>query len=348
MSKLTLPTGLTRFAGNVALKARKNAPEILLVTGIVAGIGTVVLACKETVKAGDVVEQFKDDMDDIELAHTIHENGGEMETADGSIITTSSAEDYDDNAYKKDKLIAYGHLGLGLSKTYFPAILLGSLSLACILTSHGILKKRELAAVATSAALRTAFDEYRTRVAGKVGEDVERKLYYGIEKKDGELVETDESGKEKKKKVRYESATCGSMYSRFYDESIPDFRKSGMANFEAILSDVRTLNYKLIANGHLFLNDVYKQLGLPISCQGQMAGWIYDPKDPDNTILKLVGMEHLYFTNQGTIAIDYNDLSDEWKALHNDFQRSILLDFVNIKDNILEDLPRIDSKVTVV
>ena len=37
-------------------------------------------------------------------------------------------------------------------------------------------------------------------------------------------------------------------------------------------------NEKLKAKGHLFLNEVYESLGFPEVPEGQIVGWIYDPR----------------------------------------------------------------------
>ena len=346
---IKLPAKVTRCAGRVKLSAKKNAPEILLVTGILTGIVTVVVACKETVKAADVVEQFKEDVADTKEAKRIHDMGGVIETDDGDVIRSEAADNFDDRAYRVNMFRAYRDLTWGLTKTYAPAIGLGIISLSCILSSHGILKKRELAAVATSTALRQAFDEYRARVRDNLGEDVERDLYYGrrsVDRIKGETI--DDNGNKITEYETYKLATRGSVYSRFYDESVEDWKKDGRLNWESLVSDMKYLNYKLIADGHLFLNDVYKQLGFPITCQGQMAGWLYDPNDPDNTLFKFRGMESIEISHDGTILVVPGHLDDDWRALMNDFEKTILIDFVNIRENILEDLPRIDGKVAVV
>ena len=121
-----------------------------------------------------------------------------------------------------------------------------------------------------------------------------------------------------------------------------------MQNFNFITGKLRLLNSKLVTDGHLFLNDVYDALDFPISVAGQKAGWIYNPDDPDNTLLKFVGINDLYFTDQGGIAIDYMTMDESWKALKNDWERDILIDFANIQDDILVDLPRTNPMITTV
>ena len=45
----------TTFKG-IAASAKQHSPEILIVGGIIGGIGTVVLACRATLKADEVVK----------------------------------------------------------------------------------------------------------------------------------------------------------------------------------------------------------------------------------------------------------------------------------------------------
>ena len=40
-------------------------------------------------------------------------------------------------------------------------------------------------------------------------------------------------------------------------------------------------NDMLRANGYLFLNEVYDELGIPRSKAGQVVGWIYDKDNPE-------------------------------------------------------------------
>lgn len=334
---MKLPVKVTNTVGNVKLGLIKHSPEIAIGAGIIGFVGTVILACKETVKASDVIDEFKKDKEDIKQVMELYEQDNLPDDVE-----------YDERDYKHDIVVAHAKCAWALFRCYAPAITVGALSIASILTGCKILKKRELAAIATTAALRESFNAYRGRVASKVGEEVEDRLFRGVEERSIEVEKEDENGKVKKHKVRYEMATCGSIYSRIFDASNKEWEKSGMQNFDIVVGRMRMLNSKLITEGHLFLNDVYKELGFPISIKGQQAGWIYDPQDPDNTLLKFSGIDKVYFTDQGGIAVDYQSMREDWKALKNDFERDILIDFVNIRDNILEDLPRVDSTVAIV
>ena len=97
------------------------------------------------------------------------------------------------------------------------------------------------------------------------------------------------------------------------------------------------LQNKLIRDGYLFLNDVYKQLGIPITIAGQSAGWIYDFDNKENTQLFFEGFDNNEVGN-----------SEAVRDLMNGYNRDVLLNFVNVKDDILTDIPRIDSAVSAI
>ena len=77
----------------------------------------------------------------------------------------------------------------------------------------------------------------------------------------------------------------------------------------------------LKAQGYLFLNDVYKLIGVPATRAGQIVGWVYDEKNP-------VGDNYVDFN-----IMDIN--SERARAFVNGYERSILLDF-NVDGNILD------------
>ena len=339
--KLQLPANVTRTIGKVKLTGKKYSPEILLGVGIVSGVAACVCACKATVKAADVMDNHKERIDVVKEAKALHDSG---EYEEGEL-----AEQFDDNAYKVNIFREYSKTALTMAKVYAPAVVLGVISIAAILTSHGIMKKRELAAVATSAAIREAFDAYRGRVVKELGTDMDEHFMYDTEKRTYESEVTDpETGKSKKVKDKLNVRTKASAYSRIFDEANDNFEKSGMQNYDKIRCDLLYLANKQVRDGYIFLNDVYKRLGFPISAEGQRAGWIWNPDDPINSLINFTGIGDLYFSSRGDLMIDEATIDDSWKALRNNYERSIIIDFDNLRDDILEDLPRVNPKVTAI
>lgn len=315
---------LTRTAGKVKLWGIKRSPEILLAAGIISGGVALFCAVKETLKAEEVLDEHERKMDEIVGALDLANNSEEE-------------VDYTEEDAKKDKVKAYIQTGLAFAKLYAPTVIFAGLSLTCILTSHGIMRKRNLALAATLATVRKAFDEYKGRVIRDLGPEMNEHFLYDDVEKVIEKEVTDENGKAKKIKEKYKAPVATSAYSRFYDESNPNWEKDGSANYFFIRCQMIYLQNKLIANGYLFLNDVYKALGLPITIAGQSAGWIYDYSNRDNTIINFEGFDVNEVNNSPAV-----------RALMNGYERNVLLNFMNIKDDILTDLPRVDNEVAAI
>ena len=121
-------TSAKRTFSKVGFGLQKKSPEILVGVGIVGAVVSAVLACKATTKAGAIVEESKNSLADIREAK---ENG-----------VTKAGESYSEEDRKKDLAIAYIQTGVKFAKLYAPAVMLGAASIASILASHNIMKKR--------------------------------------------------------------------------------------------------------------------------------------------------------------------------------------------------------------
>jgi len=315
---------LTRTCGKVKLTAIKHSPEILLAAGIISGAAALVFAVKETLKAEEILDEHNGKITKITDAR---------EAVEG----TEDEGEYTLEDVKKDKVKAYVQTGWAFAKLYAPTFVFAGLSLTCILTSHGIMRKRNLALAATMATVQKAFDEYRGRVVRDLGKDMDEHFLYDTIEKGTEVKTVDDKGKEKTKIEKYPAPTKTSVYGRFFDEANDNFEKDGCANYRFVRSQMLYLQKKLIANGYLFLNDVYKILGFPITIAGQSAGWIYDFNNRDNTIIKFRGFDVNEVNN-----------SPEVMAFMNGYERNCLIDFENIRNDILTDIQLVDSSVDVI
>lgn len=315
---------LTRTVGKAKLWGIKRSPEILLAAGIISGGVALFTAVKETLKAEEVLDEHERKMDEIV---------GALDLAN----TSEEEIDYTEDDAKKDKVKAYIQTGWAFAKLYAPTFIFAGLSLTCILTSHGIMRKRNLALAATLATVRSAFDDYKGRVIRDLGPEMNEHFLYDTVDKTIEKEVTDDNGKTKKVKEKYKAPTANSAYSRFFDESNPNWEKDGSANYFFIRSQLIYLQDKLISKGHLFLNEVYDALDMPITIAGQSAGWIYDYSNRDKTLIGFEGFD-----------INEVDNSPAVRALMNGYERNCLLNFTNIMDDILTDLPRVDNEVAVI
>jgi hypothetical protein len=296
----------SRTFSKVSLQGKKYAPEVMVVVGVVGVVASAVMACKATTKAGAIVEDTKDQMDQI------HE------------VAETHAEEYSEDDMKKDTVIVYTQTAVKFAKLYGPAVILGAASIACILGSHHILSKRNAALAAAYATVDKGFKEYRGRVIERFGKELDKELRYNIKAKDfEETVVNEETGEETKvtNTVNVADPNDYSDYARFFDDGCTGWTKDSEQNLYFLKCQQNYANERLQKKGYLFLNDVYEMLGIPKTKAGQIVGWIYDKKNPvgDN------------FVDFGI----YNMNREKARDFVNGYERTILLDF-NVDGNILD------------
>ena len=258
-------TSAARFAGKAEFTIKKNSPEILLGAGIVGFVGTIVLACRATCRADEVLEFHRRKIKDIEDAKEIADADPEGEMS------------YDIEIYRQDKAIRYLKTTGNLAKLYAPTVAVGALSLACILTSRNIMQKRYLGVVAAYNGLSAAFEEYRKRVRDEYGEGLDKHFRYGTTYE--ELPVYDENGKKTKEKEQVEKTETEMVVPnddtcRFFDSSNPNWDKNPTFSMMWLRGQQNILNDILHTRGHVFLNEVYDALGFPHTPQGAVLGWI--------------------------------------------------------------------------
>ena len=150
-----------------------------------------------------------------------------------------------------------------------------------------------------------------------------RSLRYNIKAQEFEKTEVDKKGNEKvvKETVNVADPNLYSDYARFFDDGCNGWSKDPEQNLTFLKCQQAYANEKLKAKGYLFLNDVYKMLGIPATKAGQIVGWIYDEKNPIGDNFVDFG---LYDMNKPVV-----------RDFVNGYERTILLDF-NVDGNILE------------
>ena len=321
MKKDEIMNKMSGAFNNVSFKMKKHSPEILMVAGVAGVVVSAVMACKATLKVDAILDETKEKMDKI---HKAEEDG-----------VTESGEDYFVEDAKKDTAIVYAQTGFKLVKTYAPAVAIGTLSIASILASNNILRKRNVALAAAYATVDKSFKEYRNRVIEKFGQEVDRELKYNIKAEKVPTIEVDEeTGKEKKvkKNAFVVNPSDVSGYARFFEKytvdedgnSIlnPHWEPNNEYNIMFIKAQENYANDLLRAKKRLFLNDVYEMLGLPRTKAGQVVGWVYDEDNP-------VGDNYVDF---GMYAdnLSYSDFA-------NGLDPAILLDF-NVDGNVWETM----------
>lgn len=287
------------------MKLKKRSPEILIVAGIAGTVVSAVVACKATTKVNKIVEDTKND---IEKVYTAVETG-----------VTEAGETYSVEDSKKDLTIIYAQTGVKLAKLYAPAVILGTLSIASILASNNILRKRNVALGAAYAAIDKSFKEYRGRVIERFGEQVDTELKYGIKAKKFEEVEVDpETGKEKKvkKTVMVADPNLQSDYAVYFDSKSRNFETNFDYNRMFLKAQQQFANDKLQTRGHLFLNEVLDDLDLPRTSAGQIVGWTKDgPDGYVNFRILEVERETEDGRHEPALLLDFNVEGNIWEKM---------------------------------
>lgn len=307
---MKMPNKMTRFVGKTKFGIKKHSPEILIVAGVTGIIASTVMACKATTKISTILDEAKKDITTIK---DVTEHPEKL--PEGQVYTKKDSQ--------KDLTIVYSRTGLKLVKLYAPSVILGALSIACVVSSNNILRKRNAALATAYVTVDKSFKNYRKNVVDRFGEELDRELRYNIKAKEVEETVVDENGKEKKvkKTVNVADPNEYSDYARFYDDGCNNWEKDAEHNLWFLKQQQNWANDKLRAQGYLFLNDVYDMLGIPRTKAGQVVGWIYDEKNPNGDNFVDFGI--------------YNSNREVNRDFVNGYERTILLDF-NVDGPIID------------
>lgn len=263
--KTELVEKVSRSVHKVGFKLKKHSPEILAVVGIVGIVTSTVMACKATTKVSDIVDETKETIDTIHDAVENHRH-------------TSDGEEYTQEVANKDLALVYVQTGWKFVKLYGPSVAIGVASIACMVGSNHILRKRYIASAAAFNALATDFNGYRSRLIDKFGDELDKELRFGIKAKEIEETVVDEDGNETTvtKTVNVVDPNLAhSIYSIPWYEGNTGYTKNAELNKVFLIQQQNHANDKLRLNGILTLNEVYDMLGAPRTAYGQQAGWVY-------------------------------------------------------------------------
>lgn len=294
-----VPNALSRTIATKSHVLGQHSPRILFVAGVVGTVGATVLACKATLKLNDLMTDLEIESDQL--------------VAQGTTRVELGKSDYTPKDFKHDQTVLYIQHVRRVATLYAPAVGLGLISIAMLTKSHSIMSKRNASLTLAYAALEKAYDDYRDRVRVKYGEEVEREIYHDVRE---ETIEV-----EGKKKVVKKVNNPG-LYARFYDEFAKNWQPDAEANRIFLNNQQNWANDQLESQGFLFLNDVYKMLGLEINEIGQYVGWIYDSENGD-----------------GHIDFGIYD-SPRAKDFINGYEPSVLLDF-NVEGKIVDKIGKL-------
>lgn len=280
-----------RLIGRGELLAKKHAPEILIAGGIISMVAAVGTAVAATTK----VEAILDDANaKLEMSDTLVERYKADPEQFKKDYEEKGVTEYTEEDSSREKTIIYIQSGWKLVKLYIPTVTFMALGVACVLSAHNILSKRNVALLAAYKASESSFLQYRERVREEIGEERENDIYYGnVTETVKEKVTDEKTGKTKtvKRELKKTGGVVCSRYARFFDESNPNYNKPCKNLETGEFVDIRTAaerNRYFIEcqqkkamqmfkrRGHFFLNEAYDLLDMPRSDEGQLVGWIDD------------------------------------------------------------------------
>ena len=271
-----------------------------MISGVVTMFGAAVVACRAMTKVKAIQDEYEKD---LSIVNACEESG-----------MVDENEEYTHEDAVRDRRALWIRKTLKYCRIFAPAVGLAIAGTGEILYGHNILRKRYLSLGVAYNALDKAYEEYRKRVADKYGEEEERAIRYGYgtEDKPGKDDENDATPLSPENKLK-----C-SPFARFYDESCNNWSKNAEQNLYFLRLQQAHFCEELKSKGRVFLNDVYRALGIEETAEGQVIGWLLDKDHPDTRI------------DFG--IYDYDNPRN--RAFVNGYENVILLDF-NVTGNLL-------------
>ena len=314
MANLKSFTKLSRLVNRTGLRLKKHSPELLIIGGIIGVVSSTVMACKATRKLDGVLDEHKHEIAEINIV--------------AEELTDAKPEEVK-AIVKKEVTKTYARTGVELVKLYGPSVVLGAASIVCIVGSHKIMKRRNVALAAAYNLVDKGFKDYRANVVERFGKDLDRELRYNLKAKEIEERIVDENGNEtiEKHMVEVSDNYTPSEFSFFFDETCSGWCRNAEDNKFFLLQQEADANKRLQSRGHLFLNEVLDMLGAQRTKAGAQVGWIYDEDNPHVNNYVDFGV----FIQRG------NEVYDERKrAFVNGHEQSVLID-PNV-DGVIYDL----------
>jgi hypothetical protein len=239
------------------LIAKKNSPHIFFAAGVAGTITSTVLACRATLKLSATLDEIQKDINIIKPKRETH-----------PLLTPEVVTGEDAVVEHTKTIYVYSRASLRIAKLYGPSVLIGVASIGLLAGSHIQLTRRNSALIAAYAAVQKAYDDYRERVREELGVERELDIYHAAKT---EIVK-DADGNDISVKVV--DPNKYSPYAKFFDEYSDNWKRDAELNRMFIQCQQNYLNNRLLAYGHVFLNEAYDALGVPRSSAGAVVGWL--------------------------------------------------------------------------
>lgn len=315
---------LFRQYGSASLYATRKSPELLLAAGLGTGLVSMIMLAKAHRKSDEVFSDLAAGIavnkeiytDARELQVRLEEalNDGVLEDEPSEEQAIIFEEDYDVSKLAEIKAAAPLYV-VGAQRAallYGPAVITGIAAVMLILASHNKLQKRNRSLVGALTLLQTSFIEYRRRVSEEYGEEAEKRIYYGLDKRTIKTVEVGKDGKKKKKKseenVLPEEITP-IVYQKKFDQTNQNWSPDPDIRFWTLFQNEATANLQLQMKGWVLLNEVYSWLGMSETTAGAVVGWSREMAEAgtgDASISFGLEAPHNQIPGQEAYLLDFN------------------------------------------
>ncbi len=254
---------------------KRYLPEILITMGVSGVVAGTVVACKETKHVDPILEEHKETIEEIK-----------EKTEKGYIYDPEmdAKIEYTEKDSRKDITTAYFRTGYKLVKLYLPAGLLIGGSIGCIIGSHGIMAKRNAGLSAAYLGLSKTFENYRSNIVEKFGENADVEARYNVKAKKIKGKDGEEDSVEYKSTDK--TFDPNDDLTRFFDSDSNYWDRCVSTNLMIINSAKRNIRRKLKRrkSHRVSLNEIYAELDLrPDYEKGDVIGAIFRPGVEGNT-----------------------------------------------------------------
>lgn len=247
----------TAFYTGVA-RISKHAPTILSITASAGVIATGYLAWKAGTRFEDV-------------------EGRDWDRRKECLRNADTIPDEDVPKIERKNRILFI---LDTVRTVAPAAIVGAATITMIYFSNSISKKRLAAMGAAYATLQTAFDGYKRTMVEALGKESVEKILKPKLPNVGKSAEEILSSDNKSDAANVSDAVVNSLkalspYARIIaEESSTCWDPNEDYTSQNLAAVQLWANRRLERKGHLFLNEVFDQLGLSRTREGAVVGWL--------------------------------------------------------------------------
>ena len=233
---------ISKAVNTVKTALADHTPEILTGIGIGGMLTTVILSVRATPTALALIEAEKDRQNEALFEEAVERGvetyGRVTELKPVEVIKTCW-------------------------KCYIPAVVVGSVSTACLIGANSVHTKRHTALAAAYSISETALKEYQEKVVETIGEKKEQAVRDAIAK---DKIEKDPV-------TGHEIVFTGNGDTLFYDVTSARYFKSDIDTVKRAVND---LNRRMRDEMYISLNEYYFEIGVDHTSIGDDLGWNID------------------------------------------------------------------------